>query len=619
MPKIEGQLSHLLRRIKERPNPKMMEIIKTSDSNYQYGIREELKTQMFFLDFTNILTETGVVTEQSFLREFLFRVNRRVFPPLYRDKEFRSYLQKMNRSSNLTAMVLELDVDTLAEFLEWAVVPDELTDKKMRNKIREPLQLLTTRLVFHCTSRQVIFRLIKSEEKRASFVKLNQHCNDFLTQPTAENLEVFEKNLQRCLDACKEIREGRSTNGISLGLTYRLLVIRDLVERIRDLAGILVNTPDTKTSRKVARLMKKVLRLERDSHNVTSLFFRYVELVFYEITEHTGKKGEAYIQKDKSGRNNMLKKGAIGGIIVGLLAIFKPMFKELAPAPFMEALGFSIIYSGIFLGIYFLKGVLATKQPAMTASTLAKELDQSAPSRKFLWEMSEMVRSTFQTQFAAIAGNFILALPVAALVYYLLQVGGIYTFPTPSAEYLLKSLHPVESLTLIYAAITGVCLSASGIIAGAVRNWFVFNQIQKRLETNLKDSQRFTAQGVHKLARFIDTHLEALAGNVSLGFMLGFLSSAKGVLGLPLDIRHVTFASAQMGTGFVHMASDFSVRLFIILMGSTILVGLINLAVSFSLTLWVVFRSRRISTEQGLELLGLSLQRFLKNPRSFLF
>ena len=81
MPKIEGQLSHLLRRIKDRPNPKMMEIIKTSDSDYQYGIREELKTKMFFLDFTNILTETGVVTEQSFLREFFFRVNRRFFHP----------------------------------------------------------------------------------------------------------------------------------------------------------------------------------------------------------------------------------------------------------------------------------------------------------------------------------------------------------------------------------------------------------------------------------------------------------------------------------------------------------------------------------------------------------
>lgn len=619
MPQIEGDLTNFFRNIKPLPNVRMAEILSTNNADYKKRIQEDLKSRIFFMDFTNVLTETGVVTEQSFLKEFFFRINRQVFPPIYPDKEFRGYLQKMNKASDFSNTILNLDTSILADFLDWAIIADDLTKNKLKGKISEPIRLLTNRLTFHCTSRQVISRLQQKQEARSQFILLNESTEKFLKSPNLESFQQFDQRLQDCLSACQQIRENRKTNGISLELTYRLLVIRDLVDRIRDLSSLLIESHGERLSLKVARLIKRVLRLEMESHNVSTLFFRYVELVFYEITEHTGKKGEAYIQEHKSGRQKMLIKGAIGGALVGLFAIFKPIFHEFQTAPLIEALGYSLIYSAIFLGIYFLKGVLATKQPAMTASTLAKELDKSAPSKRFLWQMSEMVRATFQTQFAAIAGNVALAFPVAAVVYFLLQVSGLYSFPQTSAEYLLQSLHPIESLTLLYAAITGVCLTASGIIAGAVRNWFVFNQISKRLEVNLKDSKHLTAQGVQRLARFIDTHLEALAGNISLGFLLGFLSSAGDVLGLPIDIRHVTFASAQMGMGFLHMESEFSVRIFIILMGSTALVGLINLSVSFSLTLWVVFRSRRISMEQGFELLGLSLHRFLRNPRSFLF
>ena len=80
---------------------------------------------------------------------------------------------------------------------------------------------------------------------------------------------------------------------------------------------------------------------------------------------------------------------------------------------------------------------------------------------------------------------------------------------------------------------------------------------------------------------YAESETGALVGNVALGFCLGSLSAPGVVLGLPLDIRHVTFASGNLG----HV-----LRLMCLL--GIALIGIANLVTSFGLALWLAMRAR---------------------------
>ena len=202
---------------------------------------------------------------------------------------------------------------------------------------------------------------------------------------------------------------------------------------------------------------------------------------------------------------------------------------------------------------------------------------------------------------------------------YILRVFEIYSFNSVTQAYLLKSLHPIFSLSIFYAVLTGVCLAASGIAAGAFRNWFIFNKIYGRLNDQSIFVTLFGKSLVKKSTDFIDQHLEGLVGNISLGVMLGVLSEAGEVLALPIDIRHITFASAQLGTALVDVGSSYDwIFLSTIVLG-VFLIGAINLSVSFALTFFIAFKSRKLDFDQGRKLFSICLQRFKRQPATFFY
>jgi len=97
-----------------------------------------------------------------------------------------------------------------------------------------------------------------------------------------------------------------------------------------------------------------------------------------------------------------------------------------------------------------------------------------------------------------------------------------------------------------------------------------------------------------RITEYIRHNLGALAGNFYFGCLLGFASGLGVMLGLPLDIRHVTFVAAFSGYAFP--ALDFQLSHYIIV--TTILgialVGTLNLMTSFGLAIYVAMKSRKV-------------------------
>lgn len=83
-------------------------------------------------------------------------------------------------------------------------------------------------------------------------------------------------------------------------------------------------------------------------------------------------------------------------------------------------------------------------------------------------------------------------------------------------------------------------------------------------------------------------------GNLLFGLMLGGAGFIGFIFGLPIDIRHVAFASANLG--YALGALDFGLdaaNLAWVVLGVT-LIALTNLLVSFVLALWVALRARNL-------------------------
>ncbi|MCQ9375971.1 site-specific recombinase, partial [Methyloversatilis sp. XJ19-13] len=157
----------------------------------------------------------------------------------------------------------------------------------------------------------------------------------------------------------------------------------------------------------------------------------------------------------------------------------------------------------------------------------------------------------------------------------------------------------------------------SGLISGYYDNQSLYHRVPERL---LRVKWLRTLLGEARLARFaryIELNLGALAGNFLFGCMLGSTPVIGTLLGLPLDIRHVAFASANLAYGLEALSFDVDWHAIAIGALGVVLIGLTNLTVSFSLAMRVALRSRGIQPEDTRGLSVKLARRFLTRPRDF--
>ncbi|NHW58620.1 site-specific recombinase, partial [Escherichia coli] len=150
--------------------------------------------------------------------------------------------------------------------------------------------------------------------------------------------------------------------------------------------------------------------------NFSELFADSTLQLSHLITTHTAQAGTHYIAFNYKQYMDMFKKAAGGGIIVGFLCVLKMLYSYSNGSEFTNAFLYSFNYAMGFVLIYLLHYTLATKQPAMTAATMAKVLSEDKNTSKNYTDFADLVSKLFRTQFIAFVGNVLLAFPVALLI-----------------------------------------------------------------------------------------------------------------------------------------------------------------------------------------------------------
>ncbi|MGO1687191.1 MAG: site-specific recombinase [Psychrobacter sp.] len=620
-------------------NEKIEALIDILRHNPEYASGLASFVLKLIIDYRQIAlyTDTGIMSDQGFFNSLRRLVGHRFLPLLPQQDsvvELASFLFDKRSDEGWLANIESEKWDELVEILK---VTDEQLNlvATAKNNILNAIIILSYRISGIGLHPDLMDSYPQMLNYSAAFVAQNQeavlfvnqyrqaHELDALTDTTPEN-EIDPAPLLVMLEQCEDIvatvRKRIYKTGISIRLTNMMLRLDQSLQRMRILTD-LVTDDNKKRDHAIIELVEILITTVNRRYSIGYLIDNNTKLLSRKVTENASRVGEHYISTDKYGYQNMFKKASIGGFIIAFMATIKIMTYQLALAPIGRAFVNSMIYGLGFVFIHVIRGTVATKQPAMTAAAIASTISAEGSSRKSrqLTKLSELVVDILRTQFIAIMGNVMLAIPVALIISFVwLQYTGTPMIDTDKADYLLHDLDPFRSLALPHAAIAGVYLFLAGLIAGYYDNLAVYNDVGARIQRHKLLKHIMPQSWLHRLGGFVEANLGAIMGNFLFGVFLGSTATIGYIFGLPIDIRHIAFASANLAHGLFNMsAGDISWNIILISALGVALIGIVNLLVSFSLALFVALRSKEVRFQEWGRLTKLVIGHIISHPADF--
>ena len=464
--------------------------------------------------------------------------------------------------------------------------------------------------------------------------ELEQHSSPFIMQQTelaaflglqdhAEGIADI-KQILVMLDQCNaivaKIRRNTAQTGTSIHLTQLLQRMLKHISRLETLLNILSHLQHGESAHnEIVRLFKALVYSECHKNDLHEHWQENMEVMAVRVTENASRTGEHYITENRSEYFALMRSAMGAGVVIGLMAMLKIILDKQHWAPLTEAILFSLNYGLGFILIHILHFTVATKQPAMTAAAIAASIDATDGKSKEMDNLVLIIANTIRSQIAAIFGNVVMGIPIAMLIAWgAFHFTGQHFITSGKAHDLLAGIDPIHSGALFYAAIAGVCLFLFGLIAGYHDNMAVYNKIPQRLRAVKWLQKLLGIARLDRVANYVENNLGALAGNFYFGCLLGGMSAIGILLGLPIDIRHIAFSSAFVGFSAVGLDFMLTWQAVAYVALGLALIALVNLAVSFSLALYVAMKSRKVRFKQWRLLMRNLATRLNQHPAEFI-
>jgi site-specific recombinase len=595
-----------------------------------------------------LLSEQGIPEQEGLIGGTLRRLRDRVLPPLPERESWLDLFSELFSSPRDGTWVAAVPLDVWRRL--YHVVASQLASDAAEAGPADAATLSAGRVQLAFESRAAIamvsHRLAAlgvDPVLRRYYAPAAQHESPFLEQahelsswspsaaPDDEGLIQHARVLlDQCTDILRNVRKLARTQGTTTRLTTTVLRGKALVRRLELLLALHYPTADATADGAFSNLFVDLVDGESDSRSVGRFVQETTDLVALQITEHAARTGDHYVTQTRSEYWSMARSAAGAGGIISVMALIKLLISGLDLPVFWNAFLSGLNYAAGFVLIHVLHMTVATKQPAMTAAKIAATLEPVTLGRSGtngagarttpLSGVVTLIASISRTQLVAIAGNVLVAVPgsfiVAALCQYVL---GVTIVDAKKATYLLESVHPFESLALAYAAVAGVCLFLAGIVCGYADNLCLVSRFPERLRRSDGLGRLLGQERREAVADYMTSNLGAVVGNATFGFMLAYVGFFGEILGLPLDIRHVTFSSAYVAWGTLGLGGDVDAWL---LVGSVIgvaLIALLNLAVSFALALHIAMRARGAGVVAALRIAGALRDHVRSHGRDFIW
>ncbi|ANF82292.1 recombinase [Acinetobacter sp. NCu2D-2] len=581
---------------------------------------------------TSLFSDTGILSLDGFWNQLNQRIGAHILPLIPDNQNLQELFRKVFHQPTDKFWLDALEDEDW--FNLFSVMNQGHSNQAEKTRIKNELIKAMTILSYRISGIGLHPEFINAQpelmEYESPFLIQNREINEFIQEyrkryqdsnvidgvmpPDAAQALVM---LEQCHDVVAKIRRSTKRIGVSVSLTYMLALLEQCLERIEILINMMMDN-DKLRYQSIGHFIVDISEAIYSERSVRSLLATNSELLALQVTENASKTGEHYVSTDKAGFLAMYKSAAGAGVIIAFMATLKTLMARVSMAPLMQAFSYSMNYSLGFMLIHVLHFTVATKQPAMTAAALAATVQQRKGSKMAqIAELAALIVNIIRTQFIAILGNISIAIPTAAFIAFLWD--SALHEPLMShlkASKTLHDLNPFTSLAIPHAAIAGVCLFLSGLLAGYFDNMAVYRKVGPRIKAHVQLSKLMGQERLNRFADYIERNLGALGGNFIFGVMLGSMGTIGFILGLPLDIRHIAFASANFIQGLMYINGP-DIGLVVVSFLGVLLIGLTNLFVSFTLTIIVALRARRVRFEQWKPLAKLVMTHFLTRPSDF--
>lgn len=567
-----------------------------------------------------LFAHVGLPSERGFLGETLDRMTRRLLPAPRDDHDLGAVLARLFPSKADAAWLAAVPTSLVVQIMELA---QPVAWHEVRRSARESVTLLGTRVSAIGLSRELYWRARPVDLGDSPFIRLSRVCDTF-----AETSEVTPAVRLARADACRTevaacravvgtLHESLETTGVSVEVVYQLNVLEKALRRIEQLLDVAV--PGEVDSDAGVRLVATLVAAQQRARQVSEILHDNTQLLARKIVERAGQSGEHYVTTDRSGWFAMLRSAAGGGVLTAGTVLVKFLLALLSLPLFLQGLSASLNYAASFVTMQLLHFTLATKQPAMTAAHLAHALvqDEHAGGQRFE-VVTELIARITRSQLAAAIGNVTAVIPaVVALDFFWQWMYGRHILSPDAASYTLRSLDPIHTLTLVYAAYTGVLLWVASVVAGWIDNWAVYHRLPEAMEQH-RQRKVVGERAMGIVGRFVTRNLSGLAGNISLGFMLGMTGPFGKFFGLPIDVRHVTLSTGSLALAVCTLGPETMLTAeFGLAVAGILSIGLLNFGVSFALALQVAFRARGVGMRERFGLGRALADRWRRARRDF--
>lgn len=573
----------------------------------------------------DLLSKSGIPKTSSISSEIFSRIGQKILPEIQSNDDFSVLIDEVFHRSYDYKWVEIVPHDIWSELFRWIDFDDVVDVESRKNRFIKSILMLSYKISAQGFD-ETLMDITNDEELISPFAEQNKECVTFIeflqSNPEADAngaAAQFVVMLNQCLSSIRQKFKQQFKTGAGVEYTIKLNRLQLEIERLKFLISFFDKTQRLSQAETVD-LFKSIIYYENTGDSFLSFLNDNINTLSYRISIHKSETGEHYITNNRKEYFKFFKSACGGGFFAGIMAILKLIIHHLHLPLFQQHFIYSLNYAAGFVGIQATHTTLATKQPAMTASALAGELDKKKNTKEKFNEISIIIAKVWRSQFVAFAGNLLIAFPFAyllAILYHLIT--GHKIAEGAEAQMLLDEQNFTRYPVIIYASFTGFFLFLSGIISGYFDNNVQFRKIPERLENHPLLVRIFGKKNTKKIGAYSRHNLGGLAGNVFLGFFLGFAGFFGKIFGLPFDIRHITISTGHFAIGAYGLDNQVEIFDLINTVIGIVLIGFMNFSVSFGLAFYVALRARRVKIFDYRKILSTTLRYFLKHPFDFIY
>jgi site-specific recombinase len=589
-----------------------------SNRDVKQAVQATLRKTLREATGPELFSATGLPRESAFFSELSERMVKWFLPRPVGQQDLSTLFTAMFPDESDAEWLLELDHKTLTRL--WKLGGDDGIAHGYRQQIDEAMLYLVTMVISVGISPAFRQRLEPRMPLLATpFMSLRRELESYLLGGVRD--EAALRSVRMLIAVCQaqtdKIYAHLDEYGVSVGLVYHVERMRAHLMRISRLLDLRASPHADAGAGQVQAVLVDLIIAHHRRSSVRELVNRSFSLLARKMVERNANHGEHYIARDRSEYRAMLKAAMWGGFITAFTALIKLGITGLGMAHFFEGVFLSINFALSFIIITAIGGVLATKQPAVTAPALAAqmgELDTVEGLRELLARIAALLRS----QAAAVFGNLLAVAPVVAALAF----GAVLMFDKPlmspeKAHATIASLS-IVGVTPLFAAFTGLLLWLASLMAGFADNWFALRRLKESIAHHRRLVHALGAPRAERWASWLEHNVSSIVGNVALAVLLGMMPVIAQFFGLPLDVRHVTLSTATLTAAVSSLGWEIlTTPPFWLAVAGIVMIGMLNVGVAFSCALALALRARDVPKRVRRLVFRAVLRRFTLTPYIF--